>query len=424
MTHAADGTLAEQNRLLYSNSLMPIIVSMIASLLLSGSIWSIVDHAIIILWSSLFIIVSIVRLRLLFTFASRQSIREEQKSLHFQFLIGNYIIAILWGSAAFLFFPDQSLSHQIIFILILIGIAAGGVASLCSSFPILTGYLSFILIPLILKLILIGSAENIFKSFLLLLFWAVSVAGGKKINLNIRDNIHLRLQSIERETILKINVERYRHIFTNAPLGILHYKSDGTIIDCNDEFASILGSSKKVLIGFNMLTMLHDDMVLSALKQSLETGEGYYEGNYTSVTSKTVTPIRAFFKKIKDPDQQELGGICIVEDFTEKQKSEDLIRYHASYDTLTELPNRRLFLEYLESEISRAMRHAHYGALLYLDLDNFKTINDSLGHSVGDELLKTIARRLKEFIRKEDIASRMGGDEFTIVFTELDNEFF
>ena len=422
MTQTADGILIEQNRLLYSNSMMPIIVSVIASLLLSGSVWSIADHTVIVLWSSLFIIISLIRLRLLVLFDSQQTVMGNQNSWHSRFLIGNYAIAILWGTSSFLFFPEQSLSHQIVFILIIIGMAAGGVASLCSSFSILTGYLSLILFPLIFQLLLIGSAASIFKSFLLALFWAVTVAGGKKINLNIRENIQLRLQSTEREKIHKINEERYRHIFTNAPLGILHYKANGTIIDCNEELVRILGSSKELLIGFNMLTMLQDDMLLRALKESLKSGEGYYEGDYTSITSKTVTPVRAFFKKIKHSDQKELGGICIVEDFTEKRQSEDLVRYHASYDSLTELPNRRLLLEYLESEISRAKRHSHYGALLYLDLDNFKTINDSLGHSVGDELLKTVAKRLREFIRREDIASRMGGDEFTIVFTELDKE--
>ncbi|MEJ2058664.1 MAG: EAL domain-containing protein, partial [Desulfofustis sp.] len=101
------------------------------------------------------------------------------------------------------------------------------------------------------------------------------------------------------------------------------------------------------------------------------------------------------------------------------KESEQLIKYHASYDILTGLPNRRLFMDYLEGEISRAERHNYFGALFYLDIDSFKTINDSLGHSVGDEFLIVVASRLNEFIRKEDVASRMGGDEFTVVFTEL-----
>lgn len=104
-----------------------------------------------------------------------------------------------------------------------------------------------------------------------------------------------------------------------------------------------------------------------------------------------------------------------------KKQSEQLIEYHASYDSLTGLANRRLLFEYLANEIARARRHGHYGALLFLDLDNFKTINDSLGHSVGDKLLKIVAKRITECIRKEDTAARMGGDEFVIIVTELDD---
>jgi diguanylate cyclase (GGDEF)-like protein len=155
------------------------------------------------------------------------------------------------------------------------------------------------------------------------------------------------------------------------------------------------------------------------LRKSISSGEGYFEGDYSSVTGNKTTPVRVFFKTIHHSEKAVSGGICIVEDFTEKKESEQLIKYHASYDTLTGLPNRRLFLDYLGGEISRAERHDYFGALLYLDIDNFKTINDSLGHSVGDEYLIMVASRLSEFIRKEDVAARMGGDEFTVVFTEL-----
>ena len=181
-----------------------------------------------------------------------------------------------------------------------------------------------------------------------------------------------------------------------------------------------LSQIRQALIGFEMLEKLQEQEIINAIKNSLTIGEGYYEGNYKAVTSDTITPIRAFFKAINSLDETPIGGVAIVEDFTERKQAEQLIQNHAFFDSLTGLPNRRLLLERLDKEIARARRHGHYGALLFLDLDNFKTINDSLGHSVGDEVLKIVAKRIAECIRQEDTAARMGGDEFIIIITELD----
>jgi diguanylate cyclase (GGDEF)-like protein len=101
----------------------------------------------------------------------------------------------------------------------------------------------------------------------------------------------------------------------------------------------------------------------------------------------------------------------------ERTKTEAKVRQLAFYDSLTELANRRLLQESLQHEIEVARRRNDYGCLLYFDLDNFKTLNDSLGHHVGDELLVQLARRLKSVIRKEDMASRLGGDEFVVMLS-------
>jgi diguanylate cyclase (GGDEF)-like protein len=130
----------------------------------------------------------------------------------------------------------------------------------------------------------------------------------------------------------------------------------------------------------------------------------------------------AFFKAIRNTEQRIIGGVGILEDFTEQKLSEQQIQYHTTYDALTGLPNRRLLMSQLDNEISRATRHGRYGALIFLDLDNFKTINDSLGHSVGDKLLKLISKRLTDNVRQEDCVARMGGDEFIIILTELDGD--
>ncbi|MBU1192107.1 MAG: EAL domain-containing protein [Gammaproteobacteria bacterium] len=103
-------------------------------------------------------------------------------------------------------------------------------------------------------------------------------------------------------------------------------------------------------------------------------------------------------------------------------ESDQQIRRLAYYDPLTELANRRLFQETAQHEIDVAQRHGIYGGLIYLDLDNFKTLNDSLGHHVGDELLVQVAQRLKAALRKEDVAGRLGGDEFVVLIPGMHTE--
>jgi len=114
--------------------------------------------------------------------------------------------------------------------------------------------------------------------------------------------------------------------------------------------------------------------------------------------------------------------VAIILDITERKRTTALIEHQATFDTLTDLPNRRLLLDRMGNAIARCRRHGHYGAVLFIDLDNFKNINDSLGHPIGDALLQEVANRLKGGLREEDTSARLGGDEFVVLFSELSDE--
>jgi len=135
-------------------------------------------------------------------------------------------------------------------------------------------------------------------------------------------------------------------------------------------------------------------------------------GTYIYVESNSMPIIK---------DGEIIGIQAIFRDITERKKIEFELQHMATHDYLTDLPNTRLFLEHLEKALARARRSGLYVALLYMDVDGFKLVNDTYGHAVGDQLLRLVARRLESTVRKADIVSRLGGDEFAVLMTDLHN---
>ena len=129
---------------------------------------------------------------------------------------------------------------------------------------------------------------------------------------------------------------------------------------------------------------------------------------------------------LSKPDRNAQGEIIgyhgITREITERKRLEEQVRQLAFHDPLTRLANRRLMLEHLDQAMSASKRSHHHGALLFLDLDNFKSLNDTHGHSVGDLLLIEVAERLKACVREADTVARFGGDEFVVLLCELDTQ--
>ncbi len=131
-------------------------------------------------------------------------------------------------------------------------------------------------------------------------------------------------------------------------------------------------------------------------------------------------PVAVFLQLVTQSDGSGLF-VAIMHDVTEKNKSEELIWQQANFDTLTDLPNRRMFHDRLEQEIKKSHRSGLPMALMLLDLDRFKEVNDTLGHAQGDVLLIEAARRIAECVRESDTVARLGGDEFTVILSELED---
>lgn len=214
------------------------------------------------------------------------------------------------------------------------------------------------------------------------------------------------LESVE--AYIYIKDTQYRYVYVNKPVRDLFGKSSMEIIGKDDSLFFDEETVEKIRI--------IDEKVIEQAERVVE------EEINTDINGK----ITKAFLSTKIPLFSENGtvyALCgISTDITERKKTEDIIKQLAFYDSLTQLPNRRLLNERLSLVMAQSKRNGSFGGLMFLDLDNFKTLNDERGHDAGDQLLVEVARRLLSCVREIDTVSRFGGDEFIVVLGNVDTD--
>lgn len=234
--------------------------------------------------------------------------------------------------------------------------------------------------------------------------------------------------AIERDvTALKLAGESMRQgimVFENSSEAMMVTNADNSIISVNPAFTRVTGYTSDEVLGKNpgiLDSGLHDKIFFQAIRTSLE-ATGHWEGEITG--RRKNMEIYSEWRKVNAIYNEEGSvhrWITLFSDITLKKKSDELIWEQANFDSLTGLPNRYMFHNHLEQEIRKANRLGSSIALILLDLDHFKEVNDTYGHNIGDLLLKEAAWRLSSCIRGIDTAARLGGDEFTVILGGLNN---
>jgi diguanylate cyclase (GGDEF)-like protein len=213
-----------------------------------------------------------------------------------------------------------------------------------------------------------------------------------------------------------------RTVLNNMSQGVLMFDSETRLIFCNNRYIELYELSPEIVKpGCLLRDLLRHRMELGTFSGDAD--------EYVARLSAGIAEGKTFSQIVNLPDGRAfsvvnkpiLGGgwLATHEDVTERQRSEERIAHMARHDALTDLPNRVLLLEQLNHEIKRVKR-GECLAVLCLDLDQFKSVNDALGHHIGDELLKLVGERLRGCTRELDIVARMGGDEFAIIMTQMD----
>ena len=236
------------------------------------------------------------------------------------------------------------------------------------------------------------------------------------------DSRVISFRDISDRKLVQASLTLADQVFENVNEGVLVTDIHGTILRANPAICEMTGYSVEELIGQNprvFKSSLQDPLFYEAMHTALNE-EGYWEGELINRRKDgTSYPVWESIVVFRDDNDIPRGQVAMVRDITEQKESQQHIHRLAYSDTLTGLANRQLFQDRLEHSTARCKRNDGMLGVLFLDLDGFKHVNDSLGHDAGDHLLKAVAQRLKRLIRQQDTISRFGGDEFAILIEDI-----
>jgi diguanylate cyclase (GGDEF)-like protein/PAS domain S-box-containing protein len=224
---------------------------------------------------------------------------------------------------------------------------------------------------------------------------------------------------------LRESEARFRGAFGQAAVGLAQLSADGRWLRANRKLLEIVGYTEEELRGMHVSDLVtpEDWQIDAPLLRALADGEletSSREKRYLCKDGRRVW-VKATVTAMQ-PDGSHASLVAVVEDISQRKQFEEELMHLARHDALTGLANRTLLLDRVAQAIAQARRSGNQVAMLFLDLDRFKTINDSLGHDAGDRVVVEVGRRLKQAVRDADTVARFGGDEFVVLLPELPTE--
>ncbi len=332
------------------------------------------------------------------------------------FKSGAYMAAVVWGSAMWLIYPIGYPEYQVLLILGLCGVAGGTLAVLSYDSKLIVIYHSILLLIMESRLLWENQQFAMELAALSILYFGFLMTGGHKIGKNYEELITLRQDTEEHNLVLLSTTEKI------ARIGYWQWDMQSPLLSLSLNLARMCNLNRREASMEECIKMVHQDdrrRVKMAIESVVTTGnDAVVEYRIKSDKDDDWVVMNQIIKRIEDSH----GTVSIlgtVQDISIIKSAEKKIFDMAYFDELTGLANRSHFHQYLTEQIKQSKRKKSRLAILYIDLDGFKEINDTLGHDKGDEYLKYIATSLRDQLREIDFIARLGGDEFCVILEEI-----
>jgi len=336
--------------------------------------------------------------------------------------LGILVSSLVWGLAVFLFAPSTASTHEMFFAFMIAGMSAGGVMAYSIDLKSAAIYSSVLVLPLATRFVLsdgqYAQAMGI-SGYLYLVYVLITL---RNVNKGLLENITLRLDALENTKVLEASEQRYKSLLNHLPVGVMHYDHQLNITYTNPKVSEVLHGTTEMNNAHHNVDAMGDAAIVKTMERALNGQTTHYEGHFNSEFRREKTWLHFISAPTQNSQGEIVGGIAIMQNITAQKQAQEEIRQLAFYDALTNLPNRRLLLERLQRAVANSARTGKRGAIIYIDLDHFKTLNDTLGHDVGDLLLKQVAERLTQSVRQVDTVARIGGDEYVILLENLSED--
>jgi diguanylate cyclase (GGDEF)-like protein/PAS domain S-box-containing protein len=252
--------------------------------------------------------------------------------------------------------------------------------------------------------------------------WAMLSA--RRFNFQGRDAVLTAFTPINQIKLMEQRLELWGKVFEASSEAILILDAQRRLVTANASFYRATGYRPDEVAGrepaFLFGAQEHDDIFPTVI-DSVDRLSAWHGEAHVRRRAGSDYPAWLMLSAVRDRRANVSHYICTLIDITDRKKSEARIQFLAEHDVLTELPNRGLFVKRLDVALGNARRTGRRIAVLFIDLDRFKNVNDSLGHHIGDNLLRSVSRRLLQAVRSRDTVSRLGGDEFTVILNGVSN---
>jgi diguanylate cyclase (GGDEF)-like protein/PAS domain S-box-containing protein len=420
----------EQVALLYRNSMVGFVVSIMAGGLMVFALRAQVPVMNLFLWYGLLLLITALRYAVTRRYNDSKPYRRQSRDWEVMFLVGTTGAGLVWGLSILILFPADSVAYQFLIALVLSAMVGGAVAVFSARKTVFLAFALPIMIPVVLRFLYENEAVHTVLAIMTIIYLIGMIVTARNTEQVIRialalrfDNQELAEQVVRRkrtELALRNSKERFRDFAESAADFFWELDAELRFIDISERFHEITELQREQVIGQNI-----EQLVRQYCKE-LEVVEEFIEHLTEKcvierleliwkITESTSRTLLLSGKPIFDNRGEFQGYRGVGRDVTKERHIAQLMNHQAKHDALTGLVNRREFMHRLENALAHSKRDGASYVLCYLDLDQFKIVNDTVGHAAGDALLKELAGILCSRLRTRDTLSRVGGDEFALL---------